>query len=219
MIISLQYERLICANGPTGGHLIRPSDGKEAKKIAFIQCVGSRDLKRNRYCSSVCCMHSTKEAILAREHYKNAEPYIFYMDLRAVGKGFQEYLTRGEKDYNVTYIKGRVAEINEDNEKNPIVRYENIETGKIEKKTVDMVVLATALFPSKGTKEVAERLGVELDEYNFFETNPYLPTETTRKGVFACGYAQGPADVPESVAQGSAAAQKAAEVLPLKKRL
>lgn len=213
VIISLEFERSICANGPTNGHLVRPSDGKEAKTIGFIQCVGSRDLRHNRYCSSVCCMHSTKEAMLVREHYKDAKSFIFYMDMRAVGKNFQQYIARAEREYNVTYRKGRVAEISENNDADPVIHYEDVETGNTNSQSVDLAVLATSFRPSKGIVELANVLGVEVDEYKFFKTNPYSPTATTREGIFACGYSQGPVDIPEAVIQASASAQKAAEIL------
>jgi heterodisulfide reductase subunit A len=111
IVTSLEYERLISASGPTGGHLQRPSDGEPAKSLAFIQCVGSRDIKHNRFCSSVCCMHTTKEAILANEHDPEVVSTIFYTDLRAAGKGFQKYVGRAEREYNVNYVRARVAEI------------------------------------------------------------------------------------------------------------
>jgi heterodisulfide reductase subunit A len=213
VITSLEYERLICASGPTGGHLTRPSDKKSAETIAFIQCVGSRDIKNNRYCSSVCCMHSTKEAMLAHEHDPKAKSYIFYMDLRAAGKGFQKYVSRGEQEYNTSYIRGRVAKITEDQNENPIVWYEETKSSKVEKMTVDLAVLATTLVPRKGVDELAKVLGVKLDEYNFFKTNPIDPLDTTRPGIFVCGCCREPTDIPDSVAQASGAAERAAETL------
>ena len=213
VIISLEYERLICASGPTGGHLLRPSDNKPAEKIAFVQCVGSRDFKNNRYCSSVCCMHATKEAMLAYEHDPKVNSYILYMDLRAAGKGFQEYVARGEQEYNISYIRGRVAKITEDHYENPIVWYEETQSSKTNKMTVDLAVLATSLMPRRGVEELAKAIGVELDEYNFFKTNPLNPLDTTRPGIFVCGCCREPTDIPESVAQASGAAERAAETV------
>lgn len=213
VITSLEYERLICASGPTGGHLTRPSDKKPAETIAFIQCVGSRDLKNNRYCSSVCCMHATKEAMLAYEHDPKVKSYIFYMDLRAAGKGFQKYVARGEQEYNISYIRNRVAKITEDRNENPIVWYEEPQSSKTEKMTMDLAVLATSLMPRKGVEELAKVLGVELDEYNFFKTDPFNPLDTTKPGIFVCGCCREPTDIPESVAQASGAAERAAEAV------
>ena len=213
VITSLEYERLICASGPTGGHLTRPSDKKPAETIAFIQCVGSRDLKNNRYCSSVCCMHATKEAMLAYEHDPKVKSYIFYMDLRAAGKGFQKYVARGEQEYNISYIRNRVAKITEDRNENPIVWYEEPQSSKTEKMTMDLAVLATSLMPRKGVEELAKVLGVELDEYNFFKTDPLNPLDTTKPGIFVCGCCREPTDIPESVAQASGAAERAAEAV------
>ncbi len=213
VITSLEYERLISASGPTGGHLQRLSDKEPAKRLGFIQCVGSRDVKHNQFCSSVCCMHATKEAILANEHDREARSTIFYTDLRAAGKGFQEYVARAQREYNVTYVRSRVAEITQDENERPIIWYEDTPSGQVGSETVDLVVLAISLMPRRGAKELAALLGVELDEYNFIKTDPFSPTDTTRPGVFACGYCRGPADIPESVAQASGAAARAAEVV------
>jgi len=213
VITSLEYERMISASGPTGGHLRRLSDKKPAKRLGFIQCVGSRDMKHNHFCSSVCCMHATKEAILANEHDREARSTIFYTDLRAAGKGFQEYVARAQREYNVTYVRSRVAEITQDENESPIIWYEDISSGQAGSETVDLAVLAISLMPRRGAKDLAALLGVELDEYNFIKTDPFSLTDTTRPGVFACGYCRGPADIPESVAQASGAAARAAEIV------
>lgn len=184
-----------------------------AKKLAFIQCVGSRDFRFNRFCSSYCCMHSVKEAMIANEHDNAVTSSIFCMDLRAVGRGFEEYKLRGGKQANIKYVRGRVAEITEDEANNPIVWYESTTTQKVEHETFDMVVLATACVPTEGTAKVAELFGVELDTNGFFKTHPLAPLNTTRPGIFTCGCAQGPMDIPESVAQASSAAARAAEVV------
>ena len=212
VITSLEYERLICASGPTGGRLERPSDRREAKKIAYIQCVGSRDFRHQRYCSAVCCMHATKEAILAKEHVPDMQSFIFYTDIRASGKGFQKYVGRAQKEYGVKYIRGRGAEISQNSKGDPIVWYEDTQSRKVKRLRVDMAVLATALVPRKGVKEFAQILGVKLDEFDFFASDPFSSMQTTRAGIFACGYCEGPADIPESVAQASGAAAKAAEI-------
>jgi heterodisulfide reductase subunit A len=217
VITSMEYERLISASGPTGGHLWRQSDREPAKRLAFLQCVGSRDLKHNRFCSSVCCMYATKEAILANEHDREVKSTIFYTDLRAAGKGFQEYVARAEREYNVTYVRARVAEITQDDRERPVIWYEDTEgsgpMGSKGSETVDLAVLAISLVPRRGAQELADVLGIELDEYNFVKTDPFSMADTTRPGVFACGYCRGPADIPESVAQASGAAARAAEVV------
>jgi heterodisulfide reductase subunit A len=213
VITGLEYERLINATGPTGGHLLRRSDEKSAKKVAYLQCVGSRDLNNCSYCSYVCCMYSIKDAMLAREHDPESESYIFHTDLRNVGKWFQKYELRGREEYGINFVRGRVAEITEDEEQNPIVWYEDTRTHQVRSQTVDMVVLATAAIPSKGIKELAKLLGVATDEYGFIKTGLPFPTDTSVPGVFACGFCIAPADIPESVAQASGAASRAAEVV------
>lgn len=218
VVTALEYERLICASGPTGGHLVRLSDGEPVKRLAFIQCVGGRDVRYNRFCSSVCCMYATKEAILANEHDRDVHSTIFYTDLRAGGKGFQEFVTRAEREYNATYLRGRVAEVSQDENECPVIWYEDTKTGQPVSETVDLAVLAVSLAPRRGAKELAALLDIELDEHDFVKSVPFSLTETTRAGVFACGYCRGPADIPESVAQASGAAARAAEVVVGKQR-
>ncbi len=184
-----------------------------AKKLAFIQCVGSRDFRFNRFCSSYCCMHSVKEAMIAFEHDNDVNSSIFCMDLRAVGRGFEEYKLRGGLQANIRYVRGRVAEITEDEARNPVVWYESTTSRQVVHETFDMVVLATACVPASSTKILAELFGVELDANGFFKTYPLAPLNSTRPGIFVCGCAQGPMDIPESVAQASSAAARAAEVV------
>jgi heterodisulfide reductase subunit A len=215
VITGLECERLLSAGGPTGGHLVRLSDHKAAKKVAFLQCVGSRSVRarNSAFCSSVCCMHSTKEAILANEHDKELQSYILYTDFRAVGKGFQEYRLRAENQYGVKYIRARASDIDEAADGSVIVRYEDGETGEKKELIVDLAVLAVSLVPVEGIAETADVLGLELDSNGFIATDPLCPVQTTREGIFACGYCQGPLDIPESVAQASGAAAKAAEYI------
>jgi heterodisulfide reductase subunit A len=216
VITGLQYERLVSASGPTGGELLRPSDGEHPHTVAFIQCVGSRDVNHNPYCSSVCCMFATKEAILANEHDPEANSYIFYTDLRAGGKRFQEYITRAEKEYQVTYVRSRPGIIGENPETgDPILRYEVTTLQQVQEMEVDLVVLCQALIPRNGQGEVADSLGIILDEYGFVYTpEPLLhPVDTSVPGIFACGYCQSPQDIPDSVAQASGAAARVAELL------
>ena len=213
VITALEYERLISASGPTGGHLLRPSDRKPAERVAFIQCVGSRDVNNNPYCSAVCCMHATKEAILAKEHDPNVQPSVFFMDMRAVGKGFQKYVARGEEEYGIKYMRGRVAKITEGVGGNPVIWYEEVADSTTGKMEVDLAVLATSFVPRRGTKELAQILGIELDEYGFFMTDPSAPLDSAREGIFVCGCCREPVDIPDSVTQASGAAAKAAEIV------
>ncbi|MFC1956693.1 hypothetical protein ACFLVY_00120 [Chloroflexota bacterium] len=216
VITAMEFERLTAASGPTFGELKRPSDGKIPSSIAFIQCVGSRDFRHKAYCSSVCCMHASKEAILAGEHHPGTKSTIFYTDLRAVGKRFQEYILRAKEEYNVTYIRGRPGriEVNPENQ-NPIVWYEDTTTREIASLEVELVVLCQAMSPSCGTEELAEMLCLELDNYGFVEVPDKLayPLDTTKPGIFACGYVHSPRDIPDSVVQGSGAAARAARAL------
>jgi len=215
VITAMEFERLTAASGPTMGELKRPSDGRIPENIAFIQCVGSRDFRNKAYCSSVCCMHATKEAMLAFEHHPGTKSTIFYMDMRAVGKRFQEYIARAKSDYNVTYIRSRPGriEVTPDND-NPIIWYEDTTTGEIKKFEAEIVVLAQAMVPQI-TKELAEILGIELDENGFVKVPDKLlqPLDTTKPGIFACGYVHSPRDIPDSVTQASGAAGRTAEVI------
>jgi heterodisulfide reductase subunit A len=223
VITGLEYERLICASGPTGGHLERPSDGKVPQRIAFIQCVGSRDVNYKAYCSSVCCMHATKEAILANEHYRDLKSFIFYTDMRAVGKQFQEYIIRAREEYGVGYIRSRPGKITVNEETgNPVVWYDETvysDAGDPERRVasmeVDLVVLCQALVPHSVHAEIAEKLGLMLDESGFIAIQNKLirPVDTTVPGIFACGFCQGPQDIPDSVVQASATAARVAEIL------
>jgi heterodisulfide reductase subunit A len=211
---AMEYERIINAAGPTHGHIQRRSDGSEPKSIAFIQCVGSRNIQTGHpYCCSVCCMHSTKEAMLATEHIEGIRSTIFYKDMRACAKGFNEYVERAKNDYKVQYINSDATVQSSTNAGNPIVSYDV--GGKSQQKEFDMVVLATTLVPSEKNKALAKALGIELDEFNFFKVRDHVfdPVDSTRPGVYLAGYCAGPVDIPESVAMGSAAAAKAMEDL------
>ncbi|MGB2727528.1 MAG: CoB--CoM heterodisulfide reductase iron-sulfur subunit A family protein [Halobacteriota archaeon] len=215
VITGLQYERMINAGGPTGGHLVRLSDGKPAKRLAFILCVGSRDLKRYPYCSSVCCMYATKSGMLAREHEEDMESFVFYTDIRAFGRGFHEYIERGMEEYGINFVRAKPGKITENANKSLVIWYEDTLTGELKRMEADLVILATALMPSKGVEELATTLGVELDEYGFLKVKDslYSPVDTTREGVFVCGFAQSPKDITDSVAQASGAAGRAGEVI------
>jgi heterodisulfide reductase subunit A-like polyferredoxin len=215
VITAMEFERLTAASGPTMGALKRPSDGRIPENIAFIQCVGSRDFRHKAYCSSVCCMHATKESMLAFEHHPGTKSTIFYMDMRAVGKRFQEYITRAKADYNVTYIRGRPGriEVNPQND-NPIIWYEETTSGEIKSFEAELVVLAQAMVPQI-TQDLAKILGIELDENGFVKIPDKFiqPLDTTKPGIFACGYVHSPRDIPDSVTQASGAAGRAAEAI------
>jgi heterodisulfide reductase subunit A-like polyferredoxin len=184
-----------------------------AKRLAFIQCVGSRDFRFYPFCSGYCCMHSIKEAIIANEHDPETTSTIFGMDIRAVGKGFEEYKIRGGNTSGITYVRGRAAEITEGPEHNPVVIYEDTRERKVKSQDFDMVILATACAPSKGIVELSKILGIALDDYGFVKTSALSPVDTTVPGIFVCGCAESPMDVPESVAQASSAAERAAEIV------
>jgi heterodisulfide reductase subunit A-like polyferredoxin len=184
-----------------------------AKRLAFIQCVGSRDIRFNRQCSSFCCMHAIKEAIIAREHDTDAKVVVFGMDIRAVGKGFEEYRNRGAREAHIDYIRSRVAEITEAPDASPILWYEDTKRRETMQLPVDLVILASACEPSHGVRQLAQLVGIETNEFGFIRTDPFQPLDTSRAGVYVCGCAQGPMDIPESVAQASSAAARVAQAL------
>ncbi len=214
VVTSLEFERLLSASGPTEGHVKRPSDGQSPRKVAFIQCVGSRDHSCGRdYCSSVCCMYTTKEAIIAREHDSNIEPTIFYIDLRAFGKGFDDYVTRAREHHGVRYVRAMVSRVFEDPVTDNLgLRYVGEDGERVEEE-FDLVVLSVGLQIPKATREMAGRLGVDLDSFGFARTGSFTPLATSRPGVFACGVFNDPKDIPETVSEASGAAGAAAAEL------
>jgi heterodisulfide reductase subunit A len=213
VVSALEFERLESASGPQEGHIKRFSDHETPKKIAFLQCIGSRSDRVEKYCSSICCMYTTKEAMIAYEHDTELESFVFYIDMRAGGKGFQSFLKRGEAEYNIKYIKSKIAQITIDEKENPIIVYEDLDTAQIKQLKVDMVVLATCIVPPQGIEKLAEVLDIELDDYHFIKTLPFYPVETSKDGIFTCGCVHEPMDIPRSVAEASGAAAKAAEVI------
>ncbi len=217
VVHSMEFERIICASGPTDGHLVRPSDGKEPKSVVFVQCVGSRSQHGDfPFCSSVCCVYATKESILIREHAPETQVYIMYIDMRAVGKGFQEFVDRAKKEYGVKYVKAHPGGITEDpTTKNLQVHYEDMKTGEMKTLDADMVVLCPALIPKADNKKLARAMDLEVDEFGFFKSKNLLtaPMDTNVPGIYICGYCQCPKDIPESVAQASGAAARAAETI------
>ncbi len=206
VVSSIEFERLLSATGPHRGHLLRPSDGTIPEKIAFIQCVGSRDSNcGNDYCSSICCMYATKEAIIAKEHVHFVKPTIFYMDVRAYGKGFDAYYERAKSDYGVRFIKCMVSKVREVfKTRNLLITYLN-EEGNFVEEEFELVVLSVGMVPSKATVEMAKRMGIEVDNYGFCKTKPFEPTTTSKPGIYVCGAFQGPKDIPETVTQASGA--------------
>lgn len=213
VITALEFERLLCASGPQEGHIRRFSDGEEPNKIAFIQCVGSRLNKERNYCSSICCMYTTKEAMIAYEHNNRLESSVFYIDMRAGGKGFQSFIERGENEYNIKYIKSKIGKIDIDEKENPVITFEDLESSRIKKEKFDMVVLATCIIPPTDIGNLANILKIELDKNQFIKTKDYSDVETNQKGIFTCGCSHEPMDIPRSVAEASAAAMKAAEII------
>jgi heterodisulfide reductase subunit A len=212
VVVSLEYERIMCASGPTQGEILRPSDDKHPHKIGFILCVGSRNVDLKPYCSKICCMYATKEAIMTMEHSPDSEILVFYNDLRTIGKNHNEFIDRAKKDYKVQYIRGLPNKIYEKAEtKDLIIRHKDFDTGEIKFDTVDMVVLFPAVMPSKGAQEFNEILGVEMDEYGFIKPESSTNNiETSIPGIYVCGCAHGPEDISTSVAEASGAASKAA---------
>ncbi len=214
VVTSIEFERLLSATGPHRGHLLRPSDGTIPEKIAFIQCVGSRDTNcGNGYCSSVCCMYAMKEAIIAKEHVHFVKPSIFFMDIRAYGKGFDAYYENAKTKYGIRFIRCMVSKVREAfKTRNLLVTYLN-EEGKFVEEEFELVVLSVGMVPSKETVDLAKRIGVELDDHGFCRTSSFEPTSTSRPGVYVCGAFQEPKDIPETVAQASAVAAEASSLL------
>ena len=225
VVTSLQYERMLSASGPTNGHVQRPSDGEDPKRIAFLQCVGSRD-QTHDYCSSVCCMYAAKEAIMTLEHAKaksrkdggemEVSCQVFFMDTRAYSKGYEEYYQRAENNYGVKYTRCRLSEVKEDPlSHNLKVRYaapfeEQADTLEGE---FDLVVLSVGMEISDSVKQLAKNLGVELDEYGFCHTTLFDPLQTSQEGIYVAGPFREPKDIPETVIEASGTAAAAAQLL------
>jgi heterodisulfide reductase subunit A len=214
VVTSIEFERILSASGPYGGIVLRPSDGEIPRKIAFIQCVGSRDAQLgNNYCSAACCMYGIKEAIIAKEHVPTKlDCTIFYMDIRAYGKEFDAYYNRAKEEYGIRFVRSRAASVTEDPATNNLfVHYVEDEKPKTEE--FDMVVLSIGMQPPKDIERLAKNLGIKLNKYHFCETKTFTPLETSKPGIFVCGAFSAPKDIPESVAQASAAASKAMSII------
>ncbi len=215
VISSLELERLMSAAGPTGGEVLRPSDGTHPKNVVFIQCVGSRDDKVGRpYCSKVCCMYTAKHAIMLREHDSEVQCYVFYIDVRAGGKDFEEFARRAQDETGALYLRGRVSQIYQEG-KNLKVLGEDSLIGRPVEIEADLVVLATGMEPSDNADLIAQKLNISYNTYNFLiEAHPKLrPVETQTDGIFVAGTCVGPRDIPDCVAHGSAAAAKVGALL------
>jgi heterodisulfide reductase subunit A len=215
VVTGLHLERMLDTSGPTGGHVVRPSDQKEPKNIVFIQCVGSRDESKGRpYCSRICCMYTAKQAILLKDHFPETQSYIFYIDIRAAGKNYEEFVKRAQREYGAIYIRGRVSKIYEKGDK-LIVRGVDTLAGKQVEVEADLVVLATAVVPQPEAVELAKILNIPYDQYGFYsEAHPKLqPVESMTKGIFLTGSCQFPKDIPDSVATTGAASVRTCEIL------
>ena len=220
VVTSIEFERMLSASGPWGGVVQRPSDGKHPRKVAFVQCVGSRDITCDQgYCSSVCCMYATKEAIIAKEHDPDIEPAIFYIDVRSFGKGFERYIERAEQEHGVRYMRSLVSMVTEvPGTGNLRLKYATPDGSNIEEE-FDLVVLSIGLRPPEGTQELAERLGAAVNEYGFVESATLQPTRVNRpdgsvaSGIFVAGAFSEPKDIPETVIEASCAAARASALL------
>ncbi len=212
VVTAMEFERCLSATGPSEGHILRPSDKTVPKKVAWIQCVGSRESIRDgrEFCSSICCMAATKEAVIAGSHHPGLEPTIFYMDLRAQGKGFDAYCERAKVQRNVRYVRSMISRVAENPVTNDLVlEYQDPTAGKKREEIFSMVVLSLGLCPSSEATALAERLEIDLNPFGFVKTQKQNPLSTSRQGVYVCGVFEGPKDIPETVAQASAAAAQA----------
>jgi heterodisulfide reductase subunit A2 len=209
VIDNLQFERLLAASGPTAGQVKRPSDGVTPKSIVFIQCAGSRDPQHAlSYCSKACCMITAKHALMYKHKVPDGQVYVFYMDVRAAGKGYEEFVQRAMGEEGVLYLRGRVSRLFRDEGKIIVWGADTLSGRKLEVEA-DMVVLATAMTASRGSGELATILNIATDEHGFYTDAGVLhPVETAKPGVFIAGAGRGPVDIPEAVAQASAAAAK-----------
>ncbi|MFW9908485.1 MAG: FAD-dependent oxidoreductase [Candidatus Thorarchaeota archaeon] len=219
VINALEYERLINAAGPTGGRLVRLSDGRIPRSIAFIQCVGARDVQKGvPNCSRICCMYAIKNAVMAKELQPEIVQNVtlYYLDLRAFGKGFEEFANMSKTRFGVNFVRGRVGEVMEVNKsQNLRLLVENTEVGALTDDEYELVVLCPGIKPPDANKEISDNLGIEIDSNGYISSlDPIVtPVDTSIPGVFVCGCAEGPKDIPDSVVSGSAAAMRASIIL------
>jgi heterodisulfide reductase subunit A-like polyferredoxin len=228
VVTALQFERLLSASGPTEGHVLRPSDNEPARRIAFLQCVGSRDQSHN-YCSAVCCMYATKEAVMAKEHEPDTDVHIFMMDMRSFSKGYESYYQRAKDQYGIQYTRCRISQLRENSETNDLILRYTQDQGTIiaeqgiipissllpqmKEETFDLVVLSVGMEISQSVRDLGKRLGIELDEYGFCHTTLFNPLEASRPGIFVAGPFREPKDIPETVVEASGAAARSAALL------
>ncbi len=214
VLTNMEFERMLSASGPNAGEVKRPSDDHHPKKVAWIQCVGSRDPQKGMpHCSSICCMASIKEAVIAKEHDGNVEPTIFYMDIRAYGKDFDAYYERAKTSGGVRFVRSMVSRIVEDPRTHDLQITYLDEKQKLVTETFEMVVLAVGLRTSEDSRQLAQKLGINLNESLFCSTTSFEPVQTNRSGIFAAGMFQGPKDIPQTVMEASAAAGASSRLL------
>lgn len=209
VVTSLQFERLLSASGPTFGHVQRPSDGKKPARIAFLQCVGSRDQSHD-YCSAVCCMYATKEAVIAKEHDSTLEIRVFFMDMRAFSKGYWSYFERSRERYGIQYTRCRVSSLRQEPDSHDLRLLYQDEDGELCDERFDLVVLSVGMEIAESVRALGRRLNVELDDYGFCHTVQFNPVQTSRPGIFVAGPFREPKDIPDSVIEASGAAAAAA---------
>ncbi len=212
---ALAMERLLSSSGPTAGLVHRPSDGKEPKEVVWIQCAGSRDPELHMpYCSKICCMYSTKQAMLYKHKVHDGQAYIFYIDIRSAGKNYEEFVQRAAEEDGVVYIRGKVSKVFREGDQVMVWGVDTL-TGLPIEIAADLVVVSPAMIPSQGMRNIADMLGLEVDEFGWYteaEAN-LAPLETSQSGVFLAGAGIGPKDIPETVSQGSGAAGKVLRLL------
>ena len=214
VVTGLEFERILSASGPFEGHVVRPSDKKEPKKIAWLQCVGSRDTKpgSHSYCSGVCCMYAIKQAVIAKEHAGgDLETAIFFMDMRTYGKDFDRFYQKAEHEAGVRFVRSRVHSLSPAQPDSNDIRLEWVDDeGNLREEIFDLVVLSIGLEAPGKFRQLSERLGIELDRHGFTATTSFAPVAASRPGIYVCGAAAGPKDIPYSVMEASAAAAAAA---------
>ncbi|MCP4716222.1 MAG: CoB--CoM heterodisulfide reductase iron-sulfur subunit A family protein, partial [Deltaproteobacteria bacterium] len=210
----IEFERILCPSGPTAGEVLRPSDSRSPKEVVFVSCIGSRDPEHGvPYCSRVCCMYLAKQALLYRHVVHDGQAYVFYMDQRSTGKGYEEFIQRAVEEYGVLYLRGRISKIFREGDQLKVQGVDTL-TGQQVDIACDLVVLGMAMMPATGIEELAARLGIRLDINGYVaEAHAKLsPMETSVQGIYVAGTAQGPRDIPDSVAMGSGAASKVLEL-------
>ena len=213
VVTSLEFERILSPSGPFTGKVLRPSDNKPPRNIAFLQCVGSRDVNTNEHCSAVCCMYAIKEAIIAKEHAPETEAAIFFMDIRAYGKGFEGYYQRAKEEHSVRFVRARVSEIKEKAETGTLLLKYTSPDDTVKEEEFDLVVLSVGLQPPEKVREISEKCGIKLNEHDFCHSNLFTPVDSSREGIFIAGPFAEPKDIPETVMQASGAAARTLSLL------